>query len=245
MAQEALTGAPGILRLACAGALVASLLLAGAVRTQAGDTQVELVPEVNAYLKLSDHTRLFLMGSLTQGLSEPSTDGEAGVHLDITLTPILRRRLANADWERDRYLWVRIGYQILGNLEDREDGFTAEHRGILEVTARVPLPSDVWLVNRARADLRDLDGEFSTRFRYRLGIEREFTVGDVTLVPYAQAEVFYDTRFGAWNRQLYQAGVEIEITKHWRIEPYYARQEDQRSSPAHVDRVGLVLKTYW
>jgi hypothetical protein len=51
-------------------------------------------------------------------------------------------------------------------------------------------------------------------------------------------------RFGAWNRQLYQAGVEIETIKHWRIEPYYARQEDQRSSTAHVDRVGLVLKTY-
>jgi hypothetical protein len=47
---------------------------------------------------------------------------------------------------------------------------------------------------------------------------------------YAQAEVFYDTRFGAWNRQLYQAGVELGITKHWRIEPYYAREEDQRSS---------------
>lgn len=139
---------------------------------------------------LSDHARLFLLGSLTQGLSEPSTDEELGVHLDLTLTPILRRRLASADW----------------------------------------------------VDLRDLDGEFSTRFRYRLGAEREFTVGGVTLVPYAQAEVFYDTRFGAWNRQLYQAGVELEITKHWRIEPYYAREEDQRSSTAHVDRVGLVLK---
>ena len=64
-------------------------------------------------------------------------------------------------------------------------------------------------------------------------------------MPYAQAEVFYDTRFGAFNRQLYRGGVEIELTKHWRIAPYYARQEDQRSSPAHLDRVGLVLKLYW
>jgi hypothetical protein len=225
-------------------ALVAVLLVAGVGRAQAGDTRVEFVPETNAYLKLSDRARLFLLGSLTQGLSEPFTDGEVGVHLDLTLTPILRRRLANADWERDRYLWVRIGYAFLGNLDDREKGFT-EHRGILEATARVPLPFDVWLVNRARVDLRDLDGEFSTRFRYRLGAEREFTVGGVTLVPYAQAEVFYDTRFGAWSRQLYQAGVEIGITQHWRIEPYHAREEDQRSSTAHVDRVGLVLKTYW
>jgi len=81
-------------------------------RAQAGDTRVEFVPEANAYLKLSDHARLFLLGSLTQGLSEPFTDGEVGVHLDLTLTPILRRRLANADWERDRYLWVRIGYAL-------------------------------------------------------------------------------------------------------------------------------------
>jgi hypothetical protein len=213
------------------------------VRAQAGDTQVEFVPEGNAYLKFSDHARLFLLGSLTQGLSESATDGEVGVHLDLTLTPILRRRLRDADWERDRYLWSGSAISSWGT---STTGRTASlSRGILEMTARVPLPSDVWLVNRARVDLRDLDGEFSTRFRYRLGIEREFTVGGMTLVPYAQAEVFYDTRFGAWNRQLYQAGVEIEITKHWRIEPYYARQEDQRASTAHVDRVGLVLKTYW
>lgn len=57
--------------------------------------------------------------------------------------------------------------------------------------------------------------------------------------------MFYDTRFGAFNRLLYQGGVEIGLTKHWRIEPYYSRLEDQRSSPAHLDRVGLVLKLYW
>jgi hypothetical protein len=31
----------------------------------------------------------------------------------------------------------------------------------------------------------------------RLGIEREITIGGVAVVPYAQAEVFYDTRFDA------------------------------------------------
>ena len=223
-------------------ALAAILLLVGAACAWAGDTQTEFVPEVDTYLKLSDDTRVFLLGRLTQGLSESATNGEIGAHLDITLTPILRRRLREADWERERYLWVRIGYRLLGNLDDHS---VTEHRGILEVTGRVPLPWEVWLVNRGRVDLRDLEGEFSTRFRYRLGIEREFMVGGVAIVPYVQAEVFYDTRFGAWNRQRYQAGVEVEITKHWRIEPYYARQEDQRSSPAHLDRIGLVLKTYW
>lgn len=93
--------------------------------------------------------------------------------------------------------------------------------------------------------MRGLDDVFSARFRYRLGLEREFSVGGVGLVPYARAEVLYDSRFGAWNRQVYQTGVEVKLTSHWRIEPYYLRQEDQRSSTAHLNRIGLILKTYW
>lgn len=225
-------------------ALVAFLLLAGAMPAAAGDTQAEVVPEVNAFIKLSEDTRLFFLGSLTVGLSDSTTSGETGAYLDITLKPILRERLRGADWERDRYLWIRLGYAVLGSLDEGERVVT-EYRGVFEVTGRASLPAEVWLVNRVRGELRELDGDFSTRFRYRLGIEREFLVGGISLVPYAQAEVFYDSRFGAWNRQLYQAGVEIEITKHWRVEPYYARQEDQHSSPPHLNQFGLVVKLYW
>ena len=211
-------------------------------RAGAGDTRTEFVPEVNAYVALNERVRLFLLADLTQGLSETTTDGEVGVHLDVTLKPIFRPRLREADWERDRYLWIRVGYQLIGSLDD--DQAPREHRGILEATGRMPLAPDFWLANRVRFDLRDIDGEFSTRIRDRITLERELVVGGVTLVPYVSAEVFYDTRFGAWNRQSYQGGVEIEISKSWRIEPYYARQEDQRSAPAHLDRFGLVLKYY-
>jgi hypothetical protein len=136
-----------------------------------------------------------------------------------------------------------VGYQLSGDLGDVDDR-SVEHRGVLELTARVPAPWELWLVHRGRVDLRDVDGERSARFRYRLGIEREFAVRGIALVPYAQAEVFYDTRFDAWNRQVYQAGVEVKLSERWRVEPYYLRQEDSRSSPAHVDALGLVLKYY-
>jgi hypothetical protein len=93
-------------------------------------------------------------------------------------------------------------------------------------------------------DLRDIQGESSQRYRLRVGIEREFTANGVVFVPYAQAEAFYDTRYDSWNRQLYQFGAEVELTKQWRIEPYYARQNDTRPSDSHVNRVGLILKYY-
>ena len=60
----------------------------------------DFLPELNAYIKLTDTTRLFLLGSLTQHLSDGSTEGEVGVHLDVTLKPILRRELRQANWER-------------------------------------------------------------------------------------------------------------------------------------------------
>lgn len=211
---------------------------------RAEDHQDEFVPELNVFIKLSNQIRLFLLGDVTQGLSPSVTDGELGAHLDFTLKPILRRELRHGDWERSRYLWVRAGYVVSGDLDDRDDGSTT-HMILLETTTRLELPGQVWLVNRARVDFRETDGESSQRYRLRLGIEREFTVCGVVMVPYAQAEIFHDTRFDVWNRQLYQAGVEIELTKHWRIEPYIARQNDSRSASGNANRIGLVLKTYF
>jgi hypothetical protein len=210
---------------------------------RAGDTTREFVPEVNAFVKLTDQTRLYLLGDMTRNSTTDRNEGELGAHLDFTLKPVLRPRLSEADWVRDRYLWARVGYVVLTSPDSRGSG-PEERRGILEITGRIPLPNEVWLVNRGRVDLRDIQGQSSQRYRYRLGIEREFTASGVPIVPYAQIEAFYDTRFDTWNRQLYQFGAEIELTKQWRIEPYYARQNDTRPSVTHVDRVGLILKYY-
>jgi len=219
------------------------MLLAFAAPVLAESDGRELVPEVDAFVKVSDRTRVFLRGSLTRETTKDTTDGEFGVHLDFSLKPILRRQLRGADWERERYLWMRAGYVVSGDLDNRSDGST-EHRGVLELTARAPLPLETWLVNRIKLDLRDVDGASSKRYRYRLGIEREFTVGGLAWVPYAEIEAFYDTRYDVWNRRLYQVGLEIALTKTWRLEPYIAHQDDQRSASGNLNQIGLVLKYY-
>jgi hypothetical protein len=214
-----------------------------AVPAMAGDYALEYVPEFDAFVKLSDKTRVFLLADVTNNQTIGKSEGEVGAHLDITLKPVLRPHLNEADWARDRYLWMRVGYVVLASPDNRGSG-PEERRGILELTGRVPLPNDIWLVNRGRADLRELGGEPSQRYRLRAGLERETVVSGVVTVPYAQAEAFYDTRYDTLNRMLYQFGAEIELSKQWRIEPYYARQNDTRSATAHVDRIGLVLKYF-
>lgn len=221
------------------GACVIALLPPAPAHAQA---QVKaLAPELDVYVKLSDQTRLYLLGDLSIYRPDAPTDGELGAHLDLTLVPLLRSGLREADWARERYLWTRIGYTVSGAVNGQGP---VERRGILELTARAELPEQVWMVNRARLDVRDIGGAVSQRYRLRVGVEREFASGGVPSVPYAQAETFYDTRNGSWNRQLYQTGVEVELGKAWRYEVYVSRQVDSPAPSANVATLGLVLKYY-
>jgi hypothetical protein len=204
----------------------------------------EFVPELNAFVRLTSQTRLFLYAAATRFSGSHALDGELGAHVDLTLKPIVRTGLRDANWERDRYLWVRLGYVRLDNLEGKEDA-TVENRVVMEVTARAGLPLGLWIVNRVRIDFRDLGGDHSNRYRYRIGAEREFLSSSGTaLVPYAQAESFYDTRFDSWSRRLYQVGAEIELNKSWRMEPYYAYEKDTKPTRDSRNRVGPVLKYF-
>jgi hypothetical protein len=208
---------------------------------RADDRGEETLLESNAYIQLSDKTRMFLLGDVA--ISKPYNNAEAGANLDIALKPLFRPLLREADWARQRYLWMRLGYVVLASPQSGASGPT-EQRGVAELTGRLELPVQVWLVNRARVDLREIGGEFSRRYRLRVGVERIFTVNGAELIPYSQAETYYDTRYGTWNRQLYQVGIDIEISNTWHIEPYVARQNDSMSLPDNLDRFGLVLKYY-
>jgi hypothetical protein len=202
------------------------------------------VPELDAYIKLSDQARMFLLADVSRLSPEDVTNGEIGIHFDYSVSPILRSELRDANWARDRYLWFRIGYRRIASIDGRADG-THENRLLLQGTGRFRLPQDVWLGNRVGLDFREVNDKRSNRFRYRIGVEKEFaTAAGTPFVPYAQMEWFYDTRFSAWTRQRLEMGVEVELDKTWRIEPYYAYDQNLKPSRTSVNRLGLVLKYY-
>ena len=226
-------------------ALCACAALASPAR--ADDRQSEFVPELDAYWNFADRFRLFVSASTTQSLSEGVTDGDIGAYLDIlSIKTILPDQLLfDPDWAHNRYVWARVGYAFGGIHEglDLRNGFN-ETRFVAEMSGRYPISSRFWVTTRARLDLRTLSGERSNRYRFRMGVETEYRVLGRRVLPYAHAEILYDTRFDAWNRQIYQVGVEIELTQSLRLEPSYAFQVDTSMEPRHVDRVGLALKYY-
>lgn len=224
----------------CALALLASVPL----RAQEDTTRDEFWPEVDAYVKLTDRTRLFFLGTVARNREVDFAEGMVGAHLDVFLAPLGRPWLRHTpDVQKRRYLTFRAGYRYAWDLDDREE--YEEHRILFEATARFPPIGRFLAINRNRLDLRDVNGEWSWRYRNRTRLEREIALGTRAVTPYLMAEFFYDSRYDAWNRQRYFAGIEWPLGGGGILDTYYCRQNDSHSSVAHVNAFGLALNVFF
>ncbi len=210
-----------------------------------GADSSEFWPEASAFVTLDPRTRLYLDAAYTEAKESITKTLDLGAYLDISLKPILRKELQEEDWQRSRYLWARIGYDRVFKAIDGTGAEVAEDRGIVSLLGKAPLPAEVWLEARVRADLRWIGGDYSTRYRFRVEATREFNVLKHTVVPYFHVEWFYDTRYDGWARTLYQLGTEVTLNQHFRYEIYVARQMDVLPGASSTNAIGIVAKWYY
>lgn len=222
----------------------ASLCFAGSAR--AGDAS-ELWPELNGFVQLNERSRAFFDLAYALGKESDVKSGNIAAYLDVSLKPIARMRkdLLTDDWQRNKYLWARVGYDRIFQATDSEGLEVVENRGVVALFGRVPMPAAVWLETRTRADFRWIGGEYSNRYRFRLDLSREFAVRDRAVVPYCNFEWFYDTRYDDWARTLLTIGAEVTMTDHFRYEVYVARQADRLPDAQDLDALGVVLKWFY
>lgn len=195
-------------------------------------------PEIDTYVNLNSRVRASFFAARTDdGLTPESI--QVGPNLDIFLKPFLRKRLRTHDMAAHKYLMFRVGYRYSTGPDQ-----PAENRPIVEVTPRFPLPVEMLLSVRNRADLRWIDGKFSWRYRPRVMLERSMTVSRVSVTPYARAELFYDSRYETWNQNAYCLGATFSVRQYFDIEPFYEHRNNSRSSPAHINAFGLTLSFY-
>ena len=196
-------------------------------------------------MALTPRARIHLNAAYAEAKESDIKSLDLAAYLDVSLKPIVRKELRAEDWQRSRYLWTRIGYDRVFKTTDGMRAEVAEDRGILALYAKAPLPAEVWLEARVRADLRWIGADYSTRYRFRVDATREFTVRNHAVVPYFNVEWFYDTRYDGWARTLYQLGHEVTLNKHFRYEIYVARQEDRLPSASSTNAFGVVAKWYY
>jgi hypothetical protein len=222
----------------------ASLFCAGSA--QAAGTS-EFWPELNAFVQLNERSRAFFDAAYALGKESDVKSVDVAAFLDVSLKPIarIRKDLLTDDWQRNRYLWARVGYNRVFEATDSEGVEVVENRGVIALYGRVPLPAEFWLETRSRADFRWIGDEYSNRYRFRLDLSREFAVRDRAVVPYCNVEWFYDTRYDDWARTLLTLGAEVTMTEHFRYEVYLARQADRVPEEKDLNALGVVLKWYY
>ena len=189
-------------------------------------------------------TRLYFVAADTKGRDSQFRTVDLAAYVDLTMGPQLPRRRQKQDWQSRKYFWVRIGYDHIFKVEG-ETRTSPENRGIIALYGRFYLPGAMLFEARTRADLRWIEGSYSTRYRLRFEVNRDFTVLDRVVTPFFQAEYFYDTRYDGWARDVYQAGAEIGVAGHVRVEPSVVRQLDHLPNPSGLYAFAFIARWYY
>ncbi len=176
------------LRPACLALLV---WLATSAMAAAQEPAKEFWPEVDAWWRVSPAWRLSLFVPISENLDTHYREGNVIPQVDFAFGQTRReRRLADEDRVRKmKAFMVRGGYFGGKSLDDNGEAYS-EHSALAEVHVRIPIKGGFLVSHRFRTDFRFLgdDAEFSMRYRYRLMLEREFTAGRMSFVPYANGE---------------------------------------------------------
>jgi hypothetical protein len=222
--------------------LAALIAASSGIAAHAQTTQVW--PELSVFTRLNDRMRFYFLATTVKE-SKESTEGEFGPNFDFYHRPFRdRKHFAGfrLDESKNRFLLLRVGYRYLESFSGDPD----EHRVVLEATARYPLTGGVLVSNRGRVDARFIDGEYSWRFRSRLSVEKEFSVGPVRMNPYVRAELFYDSRFAAWSRTEWIGGAAFPLNRRVELEGYFDYQHETGGDHnRQVYAIGTVLNLYF
>jgi Protein of unknown function (DUF2490) len=217
----------------------------GTTISSAQGTNTEVRPESDVYVQLQPLIRLEFVTSFGGNLTTGEWDTDPTFFVETALKPVLRRHLRQEpDVYKDRYLTFRAGYRYRTDLAS--GGSAHENRGILDLIARFPLPWNLVISDRNRGEFRFIqDKPFSTRYRNRLRLAYDFEQGRFECTPYADFEIFYDTRFDQWTRRQYESGVQFPAGPHVVLEPYYLREDNSQSVPRHVNVFGFKFNLYF
>jgi Protein of unknown function (DUF2490) len=226
-------------------ALLLSLLIC-THSAKAQTTNNEVWPEIDVYVNVKPKIRLYFMGTTSRAVEDGELFNSKAFEAQIG---------AHVDYIPNKHIVLRTGYRFGTSLGDASSTYK-ENRLLTEQTLRKMLPGSLLLSDRNREDFRFIEGDFSFRYRNRVTIEREFLIRKRTITPYVAGEIYYDTRYSAWNRNRLTAGVQTSLRhgpvlkmllpkRQIILDLYYTRQNDSRSETQHVNALGAALSFYF
>ena len=210
--------------------------------TPVGAQETQFLPEVDAYYKLTPEIRISVQAKDTREGGE-GTQAEVGPSVEFYLKPLISlKRITRYDLDdaKGRLLVVSAGYRYVASPTS-----ATTQRIPLAATSHFPTIFELLLTDRSRADLDWSDRHFTWRYRNMLLVERTFTIFSYHLIPYASAEVYYESQYRKWSTTELYAGSLFPIGKHCEFTGYFEQQNNTGKSPnKQVHAVGVTLNLY-
>jgi hypothetical protein len=209
----------------------------------------EFWPEIDTWLRVSNAWRLSVFVPIAENLDTHYREGNLILQADYAWSESNRnRRLIDEGRAEAMKLWlVRGGYLGGKSLDDHGAEYT-EYTAFGELHLRLPLPRGVMWSHRLRSELRWLgsgDAEFSTRWRYRLMVEKELIAGRASFVPYVSVEPYYDSRYETVNRLRLIGGTSVVWSPRAAIETNITYQHDSHSSTKELFALNVILHVFF
>jgi hypothetical protein len=232
------------------GPVLAAWLVAAGTAV-ADEPSKEFWPETDVWWRLSPAWRLSLFVAISRNIETAYREGNLIPQVDYAWGkarhPERRRLLDENRAQAMRAFMVRGGGLGGRSLGDQGEEYT-ERTMFGELHVRTPIRGGMLVSNRLRTDFRwlgDDDPEFSTRWRYRLMVEREVAAGRTSLVPFVNVEPYYDSRYETVNRVRVIGGTSVAWSPRFGVEGNWTYQHDTRSSVTHLHALNVILHVYF
>lgn len=219
----------------------------------AGEPSQEFWPETDLWLRLSPAWRVSMFVAISKNIETAYREGNLILQTDYawgkvkTRLYFYRRRLLDENRAQEmKAILLRGGYLGGRSLDDKGQAYK-ENTIFIEQHGRIPLSYSVLMSHRLRGDLRWLgdDAEFSTRWRYRLMVEKEFKIRGGSLVPYVNVEPYYDSRYQTINRIRLIGGAAAAWLPLFALEGNITYQHDTRSSVTNLYALNVILHLFF
>ncbi|MGL2963541.1 DUF2490 domain-containing protein [Flavobacterium sp. RSB2_4_14] len=214
---------------------------------KAQNSSLEFWPEADLWYTLNSSWRFSAFVPVTRYNESKARDINVYLQTDYkwghSKFKIYRRLVDENKFQEMKQWMVRGGYMKGWSLGDGE---YSEDMVFSELHKRLPLKNNILISHRLRSDFRWLgeDSDYSYRLRYRVMIEKEFASGPYSIVPYVNAEPFWDSRYDAFTRLRTATGATLSTRKHFAYEANVTYQYDNYYATKNLFALNVILHIY-
>lgn len=199
-------------------------------------------PQLDTFVGLSSKVQLELQAEGTINTDSNNQQMVFGPSVEFSLAPFLVPRVKTLNKSRNNYLDMRLGYRYVTTVGERS---SHTHRGLIELTPRIPLPAQLVLADRNQLVLVGGQKQVSWLYRNRLTLARSFQLHSLIFTPYIQGQVVYNSDPGAWNRYDSEIGSVFRLSAHVELEPYFRHVASIEGSGHPLNGMGFKVELFF